>query len=715
MDPLTPEQQEYLDSLPESQKAGFENADTVIRDLIIENQDNPYRADTSQEAELYDAVGEVYGGDYRVKLAMHLINSGDMTMSEAEDMLRWTEATDPPEAIIGIIAGEFNASGREISAALEGTEYAIEQSDIEAATRDFDTYRKQVGGIIHSSMEAFSGYMQWLPRMGGEAIRSGLGLEGGLNQEGGLGFEEGSYFSQESGQRREERGEVADNIRRELDRLLRNGDISKATYDDLKSNHAGKYNYDNYTTLLEALEGVYEEIGADVGDQSTAMYQADILQQLRSEREFADGKPAESIEEGATAPGEDEVQGVPAEGDVAYVDGAEDPYNFQQSMYNDGIYYGNQEIQTLARAKYAARDSLGRIIEADFVVDRSTGQSYSIDEWTLIKTDPRIRAEYEANKKTAPAIEEILNKPFFKDQYIQFQQNEMVGNISGEPGAYGDYWSDISNVREWQRLQDQKTGQQQIHMDPWMPSASPTQPWETDSFDFKRGQASADWMSMTSRERNHRAKVMKDNGLISDKEWANMGGWMYGDTGIAVPMSVNPLDFQLMGIWEDAYAVSSTFQYDPVVALGIMGDAKARQAAPSGGGRSAPKYSVPASLRDVPDYKALATESRNVFRQKVGRDLEDWELALLSDELGDSYKNQNDQLIKLHRAAWDDAVAGGTMEVDYGEVEDPNKSLQFDIEEKYANELDRQERVEDRSLSRNLMMDSITTGRRMIG
>ena len=55
------------------------------------------------------------------------------------------------------------------------------------------------------------------------------------------------------------------------------------------------------------------------------------------------------------------------------------------------------------------------------------------------------------------------------------------------------------------------------------------------------------------------------------------------------------------------------------------------------------------------------------------------------------------------------------MEVGFGEVEPPNKSLQVDIEEEYADELDRQERVEDRSLSRNLLMDSITTGRRMIG
>jgi hypothetical protein len=146
-----------------------------------------------------------------------------------------------------------------------------------------------------------------------------------------------------------------------------------------------------------------------------------------------------------------------------------------------------------------------------------------------------------------------------------------------------------------------------------------------------------------------------------------------------------------------------------------MGEAKARTQAPTRGYGSRPKYSVPASLRDIPDYKALATESRQVFRGKMGRDMEDWELALLSDELGESYKNQNEQLIKLHKASWDDAMSGGTMEVDYGEVEDPNKSIQFDIEEKYANELDRQERVEDRSMSRNLMMDSITTGRRMIG
>jgi len=668
-------------------------------------------------------MGNTYDGDYRVKLILELVDAGELTLQEAENTMRWTEKSDPPEAVIGLIAGEFGASKRDIASALQGTEFEVSQGDIEAMNRDFDTYRKQAGSIAHTGAEIFAGYIGWMPKMAGQAIRSGAGLTGGYNETTGewesFGIEEDSplsYWGTESHARRAQRGAVSDNVRAELQRLYDNGDISSAKFNELRSKHAGKYGYENYTTILDELREVYDEIGDDA-DTDTKRNQQYVLRQLMEERSFTEqpAEPGAEAVEGITTPGEEEVQTVPDEDSVAYVDGAEDPYNFQQSMYNDGIYYGDQEIQTLARAKYAARDSLGRIIEADFVVDRSTGQSYSIDEWSLIKTDPRIRAEYEANKKTAPAIEEILNQPFFREQYIDAQQNKMVGNISGEPGAYGDYWSDIDNVREWQRLEDQRTGNQQIQMDPWMPSASPTEPWETQTYDFKKGQASADWMAMTTRERSMRQKMMKDNGLISDKEWTNMGGQMYGNTGIAVPMQSSPMDLQLMGIWEDAYAMSSTFQWDPLASLGVMGDQKARQATPTRGYGSAPKYSVPASLRDIPDYKALATESRQVFRQKVGRDLEDWELALLSDELGDSYKNQNDELIKLHRAAWDDAMSGGTMEVDYGEVEDPNKSLQFDIEEKYANELDRQERVEDRSMSRNLMMDSITTGRRMIG
>ena len=654
-------------------------------------------------------MGSVYGGDFRVKLILHLIDSGDLTLDEAENVMRWTEASDDPKAVIGLIAGEFGASKRAIASALEGTEFEVQQSEIEDATRDFDTYRKQVGGVLHTTAQVLSGYMFYQAQAVTSLGRQALGIEGsiahGLGGEEGLRFKEGSYLSADAVARREERGTVADNVRKELQRLLDNGDLSPADYKRLKDKHAGKYGYENYTTLIDDLRAIYEEIGMDA-DRGALQQQSNIMRQLEKERGFTEAPEAElgALQvPGAREFGEEEVQDV--DGNIAYVDGADDPYDFYSDAYGDGVFIGMDGLegfQPLERAAYVGAN--GAV--AEFVVDRSTGQAYSIDEWTLIKTDPQARARYEATKQTAPAVQEILNKPFFKDQYIDAQQKKMIGD-----------WSDPSNVREWQRLDALRTGDQQIVMDPWVPSVSPTEPWETDTYDYKKGQASADWMSMTVRERAMRAKVMKDNGLVSDEQWERMGGEMYGTTGISVGMNVSPMSLTLMDIWEDAYAMSSTFQWDPLAALGIMGDQKALAAAPTRGysGPSAPKYSVPASLREIPDYKALATESRAVFRGKMGRDMEDWELALLSDELGDSYKNQNVELIKLHRQAWEDAVSGGTMEVDFGEVEQPNKSLQFDIEEKYADELDRQERVEDRSLSRNLLMDSITTGRRMIG
>lgn len=626
------------------------------------------------------SIGDTYGGDFRFKLALQLIESGDLSQKEAENMLRWTEPSDSPEKVIGLIAGEFGASKREIAKALEGTEFAVQQADIEQYTRDFNSYRTQAGGVLHDTASVISGYMGYQTRAAGSLIRSGLGLEGSLSQgiggdEGGLQFKEDSYLSKESGARREQRGTVADNVRAELDRLLDNGDISSAEYKRLKSKHAGNYGYQDYTEILDSLRDIYTEIGEDA-DFATKQGQQFVLRQLMQERSFTDDPelPEAISEEGV----EDEVQTVPDASNTGVVDGAEDPYNFYADGVGAGVFLPSgdaSQVQSTERAAFQYRNEFNQVVSADFIVDRSTGQTYSIDEWTLIKTDPVIRARYESTKVTAPAIQEILDRPFF----------------SG-------------------------TGPQIPIEDLGIPSASPTQPWETDTYDFKKGQASADWMSMTTRERTMRAKVMKDNGLISDDQWANLGGQEYGNTGIAVPMNISPMNLVFQGIWENAYAMSSTFQWSPISALGVMGDQLAMNRAPTRGyGSSAPKYSVPASLREVPDYKALATESRQVFRGKMGRDMEDWELALLSDELGDSYKNQNDQLIKLHRAAWEDAVAGGNMEVDYGEVEDPNKSLQYDIEEDYANELDRNERVEDRALSRSLLMDSITTGRRMIG
>jgi hypothetical protein len=198
---------------------------------------------------------------------------------------------------------------------------------------------------------------------------------------------------------------------------------------------------------------------------------------------------------------------------------------------------------------------------------------------------------------------------------------------------------------------------------------------------------------------------MMQQGLITDEQFEEMA-------------FAGGLNLVAMGIWEGVIGLVSYSQADPLAALNALGQEKrvleASQARPSGGGRIAPKYSVPSSLRTIPDYKTLATESKAIFGEKLGRDLEDWELAILADEMKEKYVNRNKDMIVAHKAAWNDAVAGGTMDVDFTEVQDPTKGLQFDIEERYGAELDRNERVEDRANNRRILMESISLGQRMI-
>jgi len=235
--------------------------------------------------------------------------------------------------------------------------------------------------------------------------------------------------------------------------------------------------------------------------------------------------------------------------------------------------------------------------------------------------------------------------------------------------------------------------------------------WEGDTYDYKAGGGQAEWIGMSSRQRNMRIKLMVDNGLIHPEDAAIM---RQGGSG------GSPLNLTAMNIWETATSISSEFQYSPLDAITALGREKAMQEAAAararggGGGRVAPTYSVPASLREIPDYKTLAQNTKSVFRNQLGRDMEDWELFLYADELKNQHVTANEQRIQIHKQAWDEAVAGGSTDVDFTGVEDPNTALDYDIEEAYAGEIDRNQDVADNANRHNLLMSSIATGRRMI-
>ena len=370
---------------------------------------------------------------------------------------------------------------------------------------------------------------------------------------------------------------------------------------------------------------------------------------------------------------------------------------------------GEDEIKGPDRLRYYK--------DEDFILDRTTGKVFSESQWQALKLSSDARDNYAAVLEIGEVAQGLLEsgkftevptsryplerqtRPTSKPEYIW----KTEGHYDTATGRYVTKRVRVKNP-DWKNVTKNFLPIEDIAM----PSPVITEAWQAPSYDYNVGGGRAEWLQFTPRQRAMRVKYMEDQGILQPEQVEAMGG--YAGT---------PLNFAVMDIWENVSAVSSQLQYsqfDAMNAIGVQIAMNRSIAASSGrrsGGSRGPTYSVPASLRETPDYKTLAERTKSVFESELGRELEDYELALLSDELDDKYRQSNRQRIDIHKAWWDDSVAGGSTDVDFTEVEEPEEGLLYDIGEKYENEINRNVRVEDRAGNRRLLMDSIAVGERM--
>jgi len=413
---------------------------------------------------------------------------------------------------------------------------------------------------------------------------------------------------------------------------------------------------------------------------------------------------------------------------------------------------GEEEVKGLDRLRYYK--------DEDFILDRSTGNVMSEQQWAVLKRQDEIgeaaRAEYLSVRAIGEVATRLIESGKFtgdltrnvRKEYIYGPDGKKVLDDNGNPkyrtvrpmgtDENGDtrtvkaqpntqfnpkyiwktegYYDTAMGRYVTKRVRVKNPDYKYVSRnylpveDIATPSPVVNEAWEAPSYDYSVGGGRAEWLGFTPRQRNMRVKYMENVGILTSGQVEAMGG--YAGT---------PLNFAVMDIWENVSAVSSQLQYsqfDAMNAIGVQIAMNKATQTSSGGYRSSggggPTYSVPASLREVPDYKTLAERTKSVFDSELGRDMEDWELALLSDELGDKYAQANRQRIDIHKNWWDDSVSGGTTDVDFTEVEEPEEGLMFDIGEKYEAEINRNVRVEDRANNRNLLMNSIAVGERMI-
>ena len=633
---------------------------------------------------------------------LHLVINGVITYEDAKNITDWSNPDDPLPVILGYVVGALDIAPREIAKGLEGSGINIQASEIEAMAIPYSEFAEEVG--------------------------EGLGVWGrGLTNIKGTLDDIGQNMIDFTLQGEEQRDSVEvmvakrdaeEDVLATIDQILAEGGITESKARELRTITTG-FREDRIQEVYDKLFAAGTEEEQDMLlDQfgGTTAVNADqplldkYLKETRERNELGRFVDEMAAPESQMIDSTDLITGQFEPGDPTNLEGN---LSFYGDMQEAGIGIEPVDMPT-------PRDR-ARYVNADFIVDPSTGQAYSEEEWALIKSgDERAVAQYEASKTIAPAIVEILNRPHFSQQ-IQWgkrtvnyqdrdgtwQTREVDSYEMGGPGGSGDLGG---------------PGPIQIPVEDFggVRSPSPTNPWETETFDYRVGDGYAQWMGMTSRERSANVKLMHSSGLITDEQYGEMGTHdsanLAGVSGY--PVSGLTFDMNAMALYEQAISYSAQFQRTPNESIMILGEMKrdnqARTTRSYGGGRAAPKYSVPASLRTIPDYKSLAQESKGIFRQSIGRDLEDWELSILADQLKEDYSTRNDQMIVAHRAAWEDAVAGGSTEVDYSDVTDPTSALEFDIEERYAGELDRQERVQDRAMNRRILMDSISIGQRMI-
>jgi len=152
--------------------------------------------------------------------------------------------------------------------------------------------------------------------------------------------------------------------------------------------------------------------------------------------------------------------------------------------------------------------------------------------------------------------------------------------------------------------------------------------------------------------------------------------------------------------WEEVLGYANYYGVTPFNALAkLQAEGKITRGGRGGGGGGGGGRST---AYTIPDYETIAQNAKDMLRNTMGREMEDWEISLAADELQRNYRKRASQQLA--------AQGAGSGEF---EVTDPGTVTQAFIEDQYTNELSRIGDVAETSVNYKLAMDSFTKGAKM--
>ena len=597
-----------------------------------------------------------------------LISAGELTFRQASDIRNLVPDDATPKDMAGLIAGEFGVAPKTIA------RIANEDVGIQLKTEDVEERKRAFSQTAGNLAQRVGDYLTWPTDALGAGIRAATGIQG-VGAEGGFfsrerGISGAILDTPEEAKEKAERARIRDEARYIIDQIHAQGGITDAQHKKMRS-VTDNYNPETYADLFDELTTELSDF--DYMSQQQAVEFGLTLNDLKKRANLTPAGPAGMTD---------------AQAEPELIEDEQETFDVQTINTFDDL---------LAQAGYMAQSGA---VDMPDEPDRSTfgyvyvdGVKYNFD---AIGSGPDAFLD--------PATGSVVSM----DQYNAIMASDALKQRYAELGRQQGWAASVTDIIDKRNFvpstQRKWGGGPAMPMEDLnIPSVVRSEAWQGDLYDWQKGSGASQWRSMSAYSRRAKINYMVNQGIITESEREAFD---------------SPFSIQGGRMWEQVNGVSRDLQISQYEAMNQLGVEvrEIRDESRRGRGSSsiAPTYSVPASLRTIPDYKALAQETKSAFRDELGRDLEDWELAFLSEALGETYVRRNDQLIQAHRAAWEDSVSGGTVDVSDIEVEDPGMTLAYDIEDRYADEISRQKDVEEYAGNRQLLMDSITTGQRVL-
>ena len=246
-------------------------------------------------------------------------------------------------------------------------------------------------------------------------------------------------------------------------------------------------------------------------------------------------------------------------------------------------------------------------------------------------------------------------------------------------------------------------GRMQMPQDPFLPTLFADDPFEMELYTYAPGQAQFMWDQMTASQRRSWTNDMVRSGTLDDEDAAELDPTdLTGATQVLIlGYAMETSQRKQVGLRQ---AIVDNGHNDAAYrAKQDRADAVARA------------FSIPASLREIPGPKTLAQEAKDRFSRVLGREVLDDELAGLVPGLQGQYEQSTQQRIALALAAFEGDNQGLLTGAQLQQIEDPGAATSFDIEEKWASEIDLNNRREDNSTTFNRMLNATMGGRASIG